>query len=92
MGSYAMKYSDKCERLSHSEHTARAMLMGLHYDWRDGTYCKCHPTGGPSSANMLDCLTLELITYEIIVQRESAGYMVADWDKPEEPTPWAKMG
>lgn len=87
-----MKYSDRCERLSHSEHAARAMLLGRVYDWRDGTYCTSFKDGHLSTANVLDCLTCEPITPAEEHMRKMQGFTGSAWDIPEQPTPWAKLG
>lgn len=64
-------------KLTRKEHHARAALLGLHYDWRDGTYC--HPMFGRdasmlSSQGMLDCDTCEVVPE---ANDEAASYYAA---------------
>lgn len=48
------------EKLTHEEHTARAMLLGMVYDWRDSTYNYVY-RDVMSPHGMLDAKTMEPI-------------------------------
>lgn len=54
------------------EHETRAMLLGRFYDYSDGTYCQEDNDGIISVYEMLDCLTLEVISYEDATARKVA--------------------
>ncbi len=97
MGGDAVNYSEHCERLSHSEHQARAMLLGLAYDWRDGIYSTLVFWGDdafPTTEGALDCLTCEPIDGDEYSKRIAQGYTnnLNSWRNPTQPTPWAKLG
>ncbi len=77
--------------LTHQEHQARAMLLGLHYDWRDGIYGKMdgHIV---STVGALDCLTCEPISKEEYVWRKNLGFLDSSYYlEPERDTPWGAM-
>jgi hypothetical protein len=84
-------------KLTHDEHTTRAMLMGLVYDWRDGTYCTAQTSNGEPGYSdvILDCETLEPLTPEAARERgETSGVdpsnAVRMWrDIPSKRVPWA---
>lgn len=79
------------ERLTYDEHCARAMLMGLEYDWRDGTYNAPDGEDSWDENNMIDCLTLQPITYEEVRNRKVVPYAECSHDKRHEYTgelPW----
>jgi hypothetical protein len=77
------------QKLTHAEHDARAMLIGLVYDWRDGTYCSENSEGDPNTACMLDAITLEPVELITIHNRlnswghRNQKYRV--WARPETP-------
>lgn len=81
-------------KLTHREHTARAILMGRVYDWRDGTYCEgVLNNGGVSHHNIICAVTFEPITNSSITRRMFLNNATAamDWRKPRHETPWARM-
>lgn len=80
-------------KLTHAEHTARAMLLGRYYDWRDGTYClyEINPDGSPNvkPQNMLDAMTLEPITDIGLSRMHKWGNQNRDIQDKRRPTPYA---
>jgi hypothetical protein len=71
--------------LTRNEHTARAMLLGLVYDPRDGTYCREEFDGdghlASTQGEMLDCETLVVIKAGVQSKRMNAfwkSYMGED--------------
>ena len=85
-------------KLTHKEHAARAMLMGLFYDWRDGTYCDGNYISGPTSEGMIDANTLEPIPdYEgssrrgVTLSHCHEVNVKMDWKTPMFETEWARM-
>ena len=52
-------------KLTHEEHYTRAMLMGLEYDWRDGSYFY----EVPNDQVYMDAVTLEVIDIDICLNR-----------------------
>ena len=84
-------------KMTHSEHAARAMLLGMKYDWRDGTYCKgTDQTNGPGSNDMIDCVTLERVSFLDTFDRMgenkiNLGEGTFSWHTPRWETPWARM-
>lgn len=84
------------QKMTHKEHVARAMLMGLEYDWRDGTYCNGMDVfGGPSNQGMIDCVSLEKISTDSLearmVSNRIGNLSPPDWETPLWETPWARM-
>lgn len=82
------------EILTHEEHQARAMLMGLMYDWRDGTYCLPRYPKAPSAKGMIDCLTLEPLWRQATprdhTDLRSHNLGKYEWNDPPHITPWGK--
>lgn len=62
--------------LPHKEHDARAAVLGMSYDWRDGTYYRS--TGDPSNdswrpfGDMVDAYTLETVDHDTAARRRTA--------------------
>lgn len=73
------------ELLTYEEHEARAMLLGRWYDATDGTYCM-HAGDIPVSESMLDCITVEPISYRDAVDRAMPyrGGKPKPWEKPDD--------
>lgn len=79
--------------LPHKEHDARAAILGMKYDWRDGTYYRS--TGDPRKADwqpfgeMIDAYTLETVDHETAGHRRTAWgtgrYRVITRDRLETP-------
>lgn len=81
-------------KLTHKEHAARAMLMGLVYDWRDGTYCHIDQAGIALAGDLIDAETLDHITLHEANGRNVMGDRAEDvsWrTPPKQDTPWARM-
>lgn len=72
------------EHLTYEEHCARAMLMGLEYDWRDGTYNAPDGMDSWDANNMIDCLTLQPITYEEARNRKVVPYEECSHDERDQ--------
>lgn len=83
-------------KLTHKEHTARAMLMGRVYDWTDGTYCtlSLDKTGSLDPMTMIDAVTLQPVTQHVATDRRILSYdgTPAHWSRPPlRKTDWARM-
>jgi len=60
------------QKLTHEQHKARAMLMGLAYDWRNGTYYRPMGTfrdGSVATWWVVDAQTLKPMTGEQVAHR-----------------------
>lgn len=79
--------------LTHQEHTARAMLLGRVYDWRDGTYCRIDRSGSYDTDSMLCCVTMEPIDLHTSTKRRDGANLMDDdaWGCAKENTPWGVM-
>ena len=80
-------------KLTRAEHMARAALLGLYYDPRDGTYCPGEvndETGDVwyKSKGLLDCLTMEPIDVNVSVARTNLDHIVDDKDPVTEHWPF----
>lgn len=74
--------------LTHNEHRARAMLLGLWYDWRDGTY------NNEDGRVTINALTLENDDFPIYSDRRKEwGFSYEGDDANMEnppPTPYCR--
>lgn len=78
------------EKLSHSEHAARAMLMGRLYDWRDGTYCAVAHDGTYSITDMIDCETFEPVHSASDRCQNWMNVSTGGYSDTPHPRPWAR--
>lgn len=79
-------------KMTHAEHTARAMLLGMVYDWRDGTYCHFDPEGdgiGITYLGALDAMTLQPYDCSIEHRIRDWGFISVRHTDPPQPTPYA---
>jgi hypothetical protein len=79
-------------KLTRAEHIARAALLGLYYDPRDGTYCPGsvdEDTGNVwyKARDLLDCLTMEPIDVNVSVARHNPDHGPGDIDPVTEHWP-----
>lgn len=83
--------------MTHEEHCARAMLMGLVYDWTDRSYNERWPDGSPvymdrldskgeKEIGALDADTLEWVPLEVLAARKTDRNEEAWMHWPEEAT------
>lgn len=77
-------------KFTHAEHKARAMLLGMEYDWRDGTYMKRIEA---MRYDYFDAETLEQMSVDDCIARMEAwgidGYE-NDTEGHPEPTPYCR--
>jgi hypothetical protein len=70
---------------THAEHQARAMMLGMEYDWRDCTYFKRIDT---MIYHYFDGETLEQMSVDDCLARMDAwGYTGLDHDEDSTPRP-----